>query len=63
MEHFSFWQDAIDNMNAEREARMERLVYKYGENFEREDLSFADQIEYDMAVGARTAELDEFCSE
>ncbi len=63
MEHFSFWQDAIDNMNEQKEARMERLINKYGAGFEREDLSFGDQIEYDMAVGTRNAELDEFCSE
>lgn len=63
MEHFSFWQDALDNMYAERQARLERLACKYGENFERDDLSFADQIEYDMAVGAKNAELEEFCSE
>lgn len=61
MVNFDFWQDAIDNMNAERRAMMDGLVGKYGKNFTREELSFADQIEYDMAVGLKNAELDDFC--
>ncbi len=48
MEQFNYWQDAMENMDAEYVARMRRLIDKYGAELNPEEMSVGDEFEYNM---------------
>lgn len=60
MEYFDYWQDAMDNLQADNVERMCKLMEKYGTDPNPAEMSFADEIEYNMVKDYKDAALSAF---